>query len=307
MHNIKDLFEPAFECPDPDLKDRLDSLVALDNQKGRLSKILGLLINPDGLKNWTEKFYPKANLLTETILRRPPLIVLEGDVGSGKTELATTIGDKVARQEKITVTVLPLSLSARGQGMVGEMTKLISSAFDHTIEQAKKYKSSTGKARGAVILLVDEADALTQSRENNQMHHEDKSGVNAFIRGIDRLGNGKLPAAVIMCTNRISSLDPAVKRRAADILTFQRPNETQRRSVLLPLFKELNFSNSTIDEICSVTGGNEDISYGFSFSDLLQRLLPTIVLDAYPKSKVDEKRAIEIAREMNPTPPFQDR
>jgi hypothetical protein len=42
------------------------------------------------------------------------------------------------------------------------------------------------------------------------MHHEDRASVNAFIRGIDRLGNGRLPAAV--------------KRRAADILTFQRPD-----------------------------------------------------------------------------------
>ena len=39
------------------------------------------------------------------------------------------------------------------------------------------------------------------------MHHEDKAGVNAFIRGIDRIANAKLPAAVLMCTNRISALD----------------------------------------------------------------------------------------------------
>ena len=59
------------------------------------------------------------------------------------------------------------------------------------------------------------------------MHHEDVSGVNAFIRGIDRLSNRRLPAAVIMCTNRYESLDPAVKRRAAEILTFHRPDDVQ--------------------------------------------------------------------------------
>ena len=57
------------------------------------------------------------------------------------------------------------------------------------------------------------------------MHHEDRAGVNAFIRGVDRLSNGQLPAAVIMCTNRLGALDPAVKRRAADILTFARPTD----------------------------------------------------------------------------------
>lgn len=63
---------------------------------------------------------------------------------------------------------------------------------------ASKLKSPTGQARGAVILLVDEADALAQSRETAQMHHEDRAGLNAFIRGIDRIANAKLPAAVIM-------------------------------------------------------------------------------------------------------------
>ena len=64
------------------------------------------------------------------------------------------------------------------------------------------------------------------------MHHEDRAGVNAFIRGIDRIGNGRLPAAAIMCTNRLNALDPAVKRRAADILIFERPDDAQRYAVL---------------------------------------------------------------------------
>jgi DNA replication protein DnaC len=126
------------------------------------------------------------------VLRRPPLIVLAGDVGSGKTELAETIGDAVARKEKIEITLYPLSLSSRGQGRVGEMTQLLSAAFDYTVEAATKLKGSTGRSRGAIILLVDEADALAQSRESAQMHHEDRAGVNAFIRGIDCLANGQL-------------------------------------------------------------------------------------------------------------------
>lgn len=66
-----------------------------------------------------------------------------------------------------------------------------------------------------MILLVDEADALAQSRESDQMCHEDRAGVNAFIRDIDRFANGGLPAVVLMRTNRLNALDPAVRRRAA--------------------------------------------------------------------------------------------
>jgi AAA+ superfamily predicted ATPase len=139
------------------------------------------------------------------------------------------------------------------------------------------------------------------------MHHEDRAGVNAFIRGIDRLANAKLPAAVIMCTNRIGALDPAVKRRAADILSFGRPNDLQRRSLLESAFKMLNLSTETVSVIVAATGENEERAYGFSFSDITQRLLPSIVLDAYPAGPVTDKRAIEITHGMTPTPPFNEK
>ena len=85
-----DLIEP---------QERLARLVGLDDQKSRLSKILGLLVNPQGLERWATKFHSgEAKPLLDVVLRRPPLVVLAGDVGSGKTELAETIGDAVARQ-----------------------------------------------------------------------------------------------------------------------------------------------------------------------------------------------------------------
>jgi AAA+ superfamily predicted ATPase len=186
------------------------------------------------------------------------------------------------------------------------MTQLLSAAFDYTIAEAGKLKDASGKARGAVILLVDEADALAQSREAAQMHHEDRAGVNAFIRGIDRIGKGHLPAAVIMCTNRLGALDPAVKRRAADILIFKRPDKDQRHTVLDAPLRQLGFSKSQVEAIVAVTGAQKGRDYGFAFSDLTQRLLPAIVLDAYPTNPVNPTRALEIARRMIPTPPFQE-
>jgi len=305
--SLETLFERRTIYPDPDHQQRLSRLVGLDEQISRLSKMLGLLINPNGLETWAKNHHPQATSLLSTVLRRPPLVILAGDVGSGKSELAETIGDKVARQEKIEVTLFPLSLSTRGQGRVGEMTQLLSMAFEHTIDEAKKLKSSTSKARGGIILLVDEADALAQSREMAQMHHEDRAGVNAFIRGIDRIANGQLPAAVIMCTNRLSALDPAVKRRAADILAFERPSDIQRHAVLDAPLSQLGFTKSQIDSVVASTGAQKGrYDYGFTFSDLTQRLIPSIVLDSYPDKAVTAKRALEITQNMIPTPPFKD-
>lgn len=304
---LAELFERPITYPDVDARERLARLVGLDDQIARLTKILSVLINPDGLVSWGKKHHPGAEGLLQTVLRRPPLVLLAGDVGAGKSALAETIGDAVARQENIGITLFPLSLSARGQGRVGEMSRLLSAAFDHTVAEAGKYRSGAGKkARGGVILLVDEADAIAQSREEAQMHHEDRAGVNAFIRGVDRISNQHLPAAVIMCTNRLGSLDPAVKRRAADILTFDRPDDEHRHAVLSNPLKQLQFSEANIKAVIKATGPRDDNNYGFTFSDLTQRLLPTIILDAYPGRSVDPGRAIEIAMSMKPTPPFQE-
>ncbi len=303
---IDDLFDRPITYPDVEARERLSRLVGLDEHKARLAKILGLLINPAGLDSWARKYHPGAIGLLDAVLRRPPLVVLAGDVGSGKSELAETIGDDVARRERVTITLLPMSLSTRGQGRVGEMTQLLSAAFDHTLEEARKLRGTNGTSRGAVILLVDEADAIAQSRGASQMHHEDRAGVNAFIRGVDRLSHGKLPAAVIMCTNRLGALDPAVQRRAADILTFTRPDSEQRRAVLAPHLRPLNFLEAQIAAVVAATGPCQHGDYGFTFSDLTQRLLPAIVLDAYPDGPVDADRALDITQAMIPTAPFRD-
>ena len=304
---VDELFERRITYPDVDPQERLSQLVGIDEHKSRLAKILGVLVNPNGLQNWVRQHQSGAETLIESVLQRPPLVVLAGDVGSGKTELAETIGDAVARREKIQIVLLPLSLSSRGKGRVGEMTQLLSAAFEYTFGQAAKLKSKSGRARGAVILLVDEADAIAQSREAAQMHHEDRAGVNAFIRGIDRIAKAKLPAAVIMCTNRFNALDPAVRRRAADILFFSRPNDTQRALVLSSNLNAVGLSRQHIGALVEATGPKKGVrDHGFTFSDLRQRLLPTLVLDAYPSRPINGERAIEIARAMQPTPLFRD-
>lgn len=303
---LDDLFEPRVVLPDFNAQARLARLVGLDDHKARLTKMLGVLVNPGRLQDWQRRHHPQAQGLIDIVGRRPPLVVLEGDVGSGKTELAETIGDAVARQEDINITLYPLSLATRGQGRVGEMTQLLSAAFDAVAADAQRLKGANGRARGAVLMLVDEADALAQSREAAQMHHEDKAGVNAFIRGVNRLATEQLPAAVLMCTNRLDALDPAVRRRAADILTFTRPNDAQRRHALTAMFGGFGWPESHIGALVAATGAQPGRQDGFTYSDLTQRLAPGIVLDAYPTKAIDPHRALEIARAMQPTPRFKE-
>ena len=162
-------------------------------------------------------------------MSRPPLFVFAGDVGTGKTALAETFGDAVARGNDLPITLYRLSLNTRGSGAVGQMTRLISAAFTSVGEAARRLTVDSKRSRGGVVLLIDEADAIVQSRALDQMHHEDRAGVNAVIRGIDAFAVESLPVIVVMCTNRPEALDPAVLRRAARVFEFARPMRSSAR------------------------------------------------------------------------------
>ena len=301
------IFEEVREFPDPSAARRFASLVGLDEMKDRLLKEARLLLDPDSLLAWSTKHHHQRIRLVEFFRDRPPLFIFAGDVGTGKTALAETFGDAVAREADLRVTLYSLSLNARGTGAVGEMTSLLSAAFTEVKQAAKKSAGRSGKHDSGVILLIDEADALAQSRELAQMHHEDRAGVNALIRGVDDLATSNLPAIVVMCTNRLDSLDPAVRRRAAVTFTFTRPNDEQRHALLQPVLEEVGFNAQQIRTFVEATGPAPGRAYGYTYSDLAQRLLPGLLLRAYPAHAVSFKMAQEVINSHPPTPPFTER
>jgi SpoVK/Ycf46/Vps4 family AAA+-type ATPase len=298
------VFDGTEEYPNADARRRLASLVGIDDQRERLSKGLRLILDPDSVRTWSKKQHQEILSVVQFFTERPPLFILAGDVGTGKTALAESIGDSVARDSNTGVILYRMSLASRGTGLVGEITKLVSGAFSEVAAAATKTKG-TGKHRVAHILLVDEADALAQTRESTQMHHEDRAGVNALIRGIDEFSSRRLPAAVVMCTNRLNAIDPAVRRRAADILEFPRPGDEQRRVILSGALKPAGFTETQIDRLVVATSASSQPP-GFTYSDLTQRLLPGLILDAYPDKPIVFERALELATKMKPTPQFSE-
>lgn len=161
--------------------------------------------------------------------------------------------------------------------------------------------------RGAIVLLIDEADALAQSRNLSQMHHEDRAGVNALIRGIDHIGVGNRPAIVVLCTNRVEALDPAIVRRAADIFHFKRPNLEQRTKVLSCRLEGLGFEDGQMQRLAQLLGDSKGLGYGCTYSDLTTRFLPDVLLDAFPLSPVDFEAVEAKAKEFSSSPPFSNR
>jgi AAA+ superfamily predicted ATPase len=300
-----DVFEDVVPLPDPRGQADYERLVGLDDYKARLVKETLLLVDPNQLQDWNKKHHGGNLAALGYFQSRPSLFVLAGDVGTGKTALARSFGNQVARLAKVRVELYSLSLNARGSGAVGEMTRLISSAFKQVRDAVAKTRAADGKAGRGIILLIDEADALAQSREAAQMHHEDRAGVNALIRGIDDLAADRLPVAVVMCTNRLDALDPAVRRRAAVVFEFARPTRDQRLAVLKAGLSGSGFADRDLEHLADATGEAQGRHYGLTYSDLTQRLLPSLILDAFPENALGANRAIEIATALKPTPPFR--
>jgi SpoVK/Ycf46/Vps4 family AAA+-type ATPase len=301
-----DVFERVEKFPNPAAGERYDGLIGLDDTKARLLKEARLLLNPDLLETWSKKHHRDAVLpVVEAFRERTPLFVFAGDVGTGKTALAETFGHELARAERISVTLMPLSLNARGTGRVGEMTSLIASAF-RMVEERVAGQRGAKRPTTAVILLIDEADALAQSREASQMHHEDRAGVNALIRGVDHVSTEGLPVITVMCTNRKSAIDPAIQRRAAAIFEFGRPNDEQRAAVLQRAFDGAGLSDNDLADLVRLTGPLDGRPYGYTYSDLTMRLIPGVVIDAFPDAALRANRIAELVATHPPTAPFSD-
>lgn len=303
--NDDGLFDAILEYPSGLAQDRYHTLVGVENTKERLSKEAQILLRPQDLADWSQRKYGLVVPLTQVFKYRLPLFVFAGDIGTGKTSLAESFGDNIARDLKIAVTLYRLSLGARGTGTVGQMTALITSAFAKIEEASRKVATDGANPRGAIILLIDEADALAQSRELIQMHHEDRAGVNALIRGIDRIGSFGLPVLAVMCTNRLNALDPAVLRRAADVFEFRRPNLEQRTHVLGAALAEIGFDDEQIRILGELTGERNGRSYGCTYSDIVQRFLPEVLLAAFPESRVSYEKVRALAEAFAPTTPFR--
>jgi len=272
-----DLFSEVLDYPDPDAQQRFARLVGVEEVKQRLVGEALTLLDRQLARKWSERHHGSAIRAVHELASRPPLIILAGDVGTGKTELAETFVDAVARQMHVEGRLYALSLAARGEGAVGQMSTLIGSAFKTVAEEARVgYRGD--KPAKISVLLIDEGDALAQSRELAQMHHEDRAGVNALIKGIDGLKRYNAPVLVVLCTNRPSALDPAVKRRAAYTVTLQRPNEAQRRLLLGQLLEGAGLTDDVLDQLVALTGPTQDREYGYTYSDLRQRLVPEAVM-----------------------------
>jgi SpoVK/Ycf46/Vps4 family AAA+-type ATPase len=300
----KFLFDDIIEYPDSESWEKYDSLVGLDDVKNRIIKESEIMLNPTLLSNWSTEKYGKIVPLIKIFNSRHSLFIISGDVGTGKTTLAESFGDELARRNKYQITLFSLSLGVRGTGAAGDMTRYMAQAFQEVRTHALQLKNPDGNFTSASILLIDEADALVESRDTVLMYHEDKAGVNGLLQGVDMIAKLHLPVIIVFCTNREESIDSAIKRRAASIFKLKRPTEEQRFFVFQKYLTGTGISEDDMHNLARLTGENDKRKYGYTYSDLIRKVLTSLVLESLPSEQVTMDKIVQMLDRVEPTPPL---
>ena len=126
--------------------------------------------------------------------------------------------------------------------------------------------------------------------------------MNTLIQKIDdiRRFNGRV--LVILCTNRLEALDPAIMRRATYIEEFNRPTASELGEMLEMDIGDLGFSRDEFLELISLMGAQGPHNLQYTFSDIRTRLLPDALASAYPLRKIQVSDIKHSISKVEPSP-----
>ena len=288
------VLDNTIELPSSEINTRTKNLVGFDKKFQRIFGNLKLLLDQEGLIEWSKKFHGAELPIIHQLTDRYPLIILEGDAGTGKTVTAEGIADQMVRELKKEGFFLKLSTRVRGEGLHGQMGNLVNSAFT-------ELKAQAGKKRLA-FLLIDEADAIATTRSTLQMHQEEKAAVNTLIQKIDEVREMKGRAVIFMSTNRLHFIDEAIVRRAAVVLKFERPNLEERIELFARNLDGVKLTEGQLQELSKLTGPETNDNLGYSFSDIMLKILPEAIAASFPDTALTFEILRNTIKKIKPSP-----
>lgn len=293
MNDVK-LFELELALPEPALSAREKNLLGFEARYLRIQAQMRLLFEREQLQAWNKKYHNGALVLVDLVADQYPFAVFHGDVGTGKTATAECVANRLVKEAKMEdCTLFKLSNRVRGSGKVGEMGTLLALALERVVTAAGKNKRA--------ILLIDEGDSLAAARSQEQSHHEDKVAVNTLIQGIDDIRRLQGRVLVILCTNRVAALDPALQRRAAVMEEFARPSEEELRQLFAMDLAALKLKPMEVARLVALTHAREKRP-AFTYSDIRTRLYPAALAKAFPDGPMTLDYLVQAAEFIEPSP-----
>ena len=191
--------------------------------------------------------------------RLPQGILLYGPPGCGKTIVARAIARSLAdihKKESVASSFIFVKSPEILDKWVGSSESEIRNLFD----RARKHHLEHGYP---AVLAFDEADAIMPMRGTRRSSDVADTIVPMFLSEMDGL-DSKLNPIVVLMTNRVDVLDPAIVRpgRISHHIRISRPDEDAAMSIL-----DIHFKN------CPFTGDKDQI-------------IAIAVADIYSKSRV---------------------
>lgn len=292
---MESIFDIELELPNKQIAERTQTLIGFDKKFERIFANMRLLQDQEKLDDWSKRHYGSIIPVLGYIKEKYPLIILAGDVGTGKTVSAESIADCMVRKLNKEGYFLRLSTRVRGEGLHGQQGNLVNDAFKHA-------KDLAGKNR-LCYLLIDEADAIATTRATQQMHQEEKAAVNTLIQKIDEIRELKGRLVLIMSTNRLHFLDEAILRRAALVIEFSRPDDDERKAFFLQALDGVKFTEEEINFLVGKTGPRDNQAVGYSYSDIRLKFLPELVSRAYAQNEpISFDMAVNVLDSIQPSP-----
>jgi AAA+ superfamily predicted ATPase len=244
-------------------QERYASLVGLKDIKAKVLTALRSLFSPEYVRHWSQEHNCETQAFA-LLRERYPVFLFDGVPGVGKTELAHAIGDPLARVLGCQVVSYSIGLQLRGEGLVGQLSQNIAKLI--------AFGRLRHAERGLPILLVlNEGDAIGQSRDDPTQHHEESVGVSTLLQQIDLL-RGTPGVALIMTSNRHSALDSALASRiSAHRVRFPQP-DYGLRFYLLKRYLDTIIATRDLQALAKATEG-------FSPRDIVE-LLQAAFLEA---------------------------
>ncbi|MCL7411896.1 MAG: AAA family ATPase [Methanosarcinaceae archaeon] len=225
----------------------IDNVIGQETARRKCRLIEKFLENPEQFGKWA-----------------PRNILFFGPSGTGKTMLAKALASKTE------VPIIPVKATQLIGEYVGEGARQIHQLFDRAEEMAP------------CIIFIDELDAIALDRRNQELRGDVAEIVNALLTEMDGIAE-RSGVCTIGATNRVESLDTAVRSRFEEEIEFVLPDEDERRRIIESNIKTIPLPVEDIDpsRLAKLTSG-------LSGRDIVEKVLKTALHQAI----IDDKDKI---------------
>jgi AAA family ATPase len=128
------------------------------------------------------------------------------------------------------------------------------------------------------IIFIDELDAIALDRRFQELRGDVAEIVNALLTEMDGIEERK-GVCTIAATNRIESLDPAVRSRFEEEIEFSLPDDEERLAILKAYIKTFPLKVSKDVNLKALAR----LTKGFSGRDLVEKVLKAALHEAILK------------------------